>query len=221
MGRGESGGSVGWVMHEYTLTDPSCPPHKICHVTFTGHGKNRKRVPGGDVVNDCQSEPAPKRARVDAASGGWASSGSGWTTTTVDQVSGAVVASADHQEPAQYVLAGEDIKERLQGMSSFAASSNAEPCCFEEYVQAGAPTTEQQLPEHAMMMPQPMVQETAGMAELEHMYLCGGSEDQPEFLASLGVSLDELRDVTGIDVAGIGDMDAGGQSAGDNWGGFQ
>ncbi|CAN6278327.1 unnamed protein product [Urochloa humidicola] len=72
------GGSVGWVMHEYALTDPSFPPIKLCHVSFSGHGRNSKRVPGG------RSDPAPtKRARVDA--GGSASSGSGGsTTTTVD-----------------------------------------------------------------------------------------------------------------------------------------
>lgn len=63
MGRGKKG-SMGWVMHEYTLTEPPCPFLKICHVTFTGHGKWRKRVP--DDESDCQAtgEPASKRPRV-------------------------------------------------------------------------------------------------------------------------------------------------------------
>ncbi|KAF8672629.1 hypothetical protein HU200_049320 [Digitaria exilis] len=62
MGRGKSGGgSTGWVMHEYTVTEPPCPFLKICHIAFTGHGKERKRVP--DEESD---EPASKRARVEA-----------------------------------------------------------------------------------------------------------------------------------------------------------
>ncbi|CAL5047108.1 unnamed protein product [Urochloa decumbens] len=61
--RGKSGGgSNGWVMHEYSLTEPPCPFLKICHVTFSGHGRDAKRVPDGEA-----GEPAPKRARVNAA----------------------------------------------------------------------------------------------------------------------------------------------------------
>ncbi|CAL4888430.1 unnamed protein product [Urochloa decumbens] len=61
--RGKSGGgSNGWVMHEYSLTEPPCPFLKICNVTFSGHGKDAKRVPDGDA-----GEPAPKRARVAVA----------------------------------------------------------------------------------------------------------------------------------------------------------
>ncbi|KAJ1264117.1 hypothetical protein BS78_09G237700 [Paspalum vaginatum] len=48
MGKGEDGGSVGWVMHEYTIAAPPCPFNvRICHVAFTGHGRKRKRVPDG------------------------------------------------------------------------------------------------------------------------------------------------------------------------------
>ncbi|CAL5022518.1 unnamed protein product [Urochloa decumbens] len=54
-GRGESGGSVGWVMHEYALTDPSFPPLKLCHISFSGHCRNSKRVPGQI------SDPAPTK----------------------------------------------------------------------------------------------------------------------------------------------------------------
>ncbi|CAL4888450.1 unnamed protein product [Urochloa decumbens] len=77
--RGKSGGgSNGWVMHEYSLVEPPCPFLKICHVTFSGHGKDAKRVPDGDA-----GEPAPKRARVAAAFA--ASSGSSKTTNLPDQ----------------------------------------------------------------------------------------------------------------------------------------
>ncbi|KAF8721701.1 hypothetical protein HU200_022873 [Digitaria exilis] len=71
-GRGKNGsGSTGWVMHEYTVTQPACPFLKICHVAFTGHGKDRKRVPDGD--EDCQAagdEPVSKRARVEGDANG-------------------------------------------------------------------------------------------------------------------------------------------------------
>ncbi|KAF8647183.1 hypothetical protein HU200_065465 [Digitaria exilis] len=71
-GRGKNGsGSTGWVMHEYTVTQPACPFLKICHVAFTGHGKDRKRVP--DDESDCQvagDEPVAKRARVEADANG-------------------------------------------------------------------------------------------------------------------------------------------------------
>nr|CAB3494580.1 unnamed protein product [Digitaria exilis] len=64
MGRGKSGGgSTGWVMHEYTVTEPPCPFLKICHIAFTGHGKERKRVPDDDS-DECQA--ASKRARIEA-----------------------------------------------------------------------------------------------------------------------------------------------------------
>ncbi|KAF8722956.1 hypothetical protein HU200_022096 [Digitaria exilis] len=64
MVRGKSGGgSTGWVMHEYTVTEPPCPFLKICHIAFTGHGKERKRVPD-DESDECQA--ASKRARIEA-----------------------------------------------------------------------------------------------------------------------------------------------------------
>jgi hypothetical protein len=61
-------GSTGWVMHEYTLTEPSCPFLKICHVTFTGHGKCRKRLPDEESDYRAAGEPASnKRPRVAVA----------------------------------------------------------------------------------------------------------------------------------------------------------
>ena len=49
-GRRRKGGSTGWVMHEYTIAPPRCPPCpvKLCHVAFTGHGQKRQRVPDDD-----------------------------------------------------------------------------------------------------------------------------------------------------------------------------
>ncbi|KAJ1266078.1 hypothetical protein BS78_08G123400 [Paspalum vaginatum] len=64
MGKGEDGGSVGWVMHEYTIAAPPCPLNvRICHVAFTGHGRKRKRVPDGQEAAGRQQ----KSARADAA----------------------------------------------------------------------------------------------------------------------------------------------------------
>jgi hypothetical protein len=185
MGRGESGGSVGWVMHEYALTDPSCPPLKICHVAFTGHGKNRKRLPGGGDVDSQSEEPAPKRARVPSAgTGGSASSGSGSTTTTVDQdYCGVGHSSSEHQEPKQLSLewiSCQLLNDDLQ--SSSLPSSVDQDYCFQEFAQAAAPTTEQQVPDHVMMTPLPMIQQTAGIAKLQEFM---APMDQQEFMMPL------------------------------------
>ena len=87
MGRGKSsgggGGSTGWVMHEYTLTEPACPFLKICHVSFSGHGKGRKRVPDEEYSDCCRTaEPASKRARVDVAAANSGSSTCVYGSTT-------------------------------------------------------------------------------------------------------------------------------------------
>ncbi|CAL4888429.1 unnamed protein product [Urochloa decumbens] len=168
-GRGESGGSVGWVMHEYALTDPSFPPLKLCHVSFSGHGKNSKRVPGpGGQISD----PAPtKRARLDAGCSA-SSSGSGESTmTTVDEgyySATAQVALTGGQDATKSI----DVlsSEALQGMAYLAAPVYGEPFCFDGHVvQAAAPAAVQQVPEHFM------VQDTAGMAGLEHPAGSSGS----------------------------------------------
>ncbi|CAN6237877.1 unnamed protein product [Urochloa humidicola] len=168
LGRGESGGSVGWVMHEYALTDPSFPPLKLCHVSFSGHGRNSKRVPGG------RSDPAPtKRARVDA--GGSASSGSGGSTTTTVDDEGysatAQVALTGGQEATATEWIDGFLNDGLQGMGFAAPADNAEPCFFDGHVvQTAMPAAAQQVPEHLV------VQDTAGLEEgLEHRTGSSGS----------------------------------------------
>ncbi|CAO2045532.1 unnamed protein product [Urochloa humidicola] len=185
----DRGGSVGWVMHEYVLTDPSCRPIKICHISFSGHGRNSKRVPGG--CDGCRSDdPVPtKRARIDAGGGdGSASSGSGGSTTTTDYYSGVGHGSADLLEELQWV----------DDLINDGPPADAEHCCFKEEVvsQAAAPATEQlqlQVPNYLM----PMVQETTGMAKIDHPYVYRGGEDQQEFLAPIEATVDESGDVSG------------------------
>ncbi|KAK3152797.1 hypothetical protein QOZ80_2BG0163740 [Eleusine coracana subsp. coracana] len=55
-------GSIGWVMHEYTVTDH--PSLRICGISFSGHCKKRMRAP-----DDCLAagEPATQRPRLAAA----------------------------------------------------------------------------------------------------------------------------------------------------------
>jgi hypothetical protein len=70
-GRRRRGGSTGCVMHEYTVASPQCPllPVKLCHVSFTGHGQKRQRVPDDDGQGEGQElEPqattAPQHKRA-------------------------------------------------------------------------------------------------------------------------------------------------------------
>ena len=63
------GGSTGWVMHEYTVASPQCPllPVKLCHVSFTGHGQKRQRVPDDDSEGqelEPQAATAPQHKRA-------------------------------------------------------------------------------------------------------------------------------------------------------------
>ncbi|TVT98186.1 hypothetical protein EJB05_56505, partial [Eragrostis curvula] len=61
-------GSLGWVMHEYTITEPHCAAVKICQISFTGHGQKRKRIPDG--CDDCESEPESQSTCVGATPSG-------------------------------------------------------------------------------------------------------------------------------------------------------
>uniref|UniRef100_J3LBU2 NAC domain-containing protein n=1 Tax=Oryza brachyantha TaxID=4533 RepID=J3LBU2_ORYBR len=54
--------STGWVMHEYVVVPPPgsaiVANHSACRISFTGHGKNRKRVPDdyvADAVEDVRA----------------------------------------------------------------------------------------------------------------------------------------------------------------------
>ncbi|CAO2045491.1 unnamed protein product [Urochloa humidicola] len=196
MGKGKDGGSVGWVMHEYTVVSPPCLSQvKICHIAFSGHGRKRKRETD-EQEEECQSEHAPQsqRARVDAmAAGGCSSSGRilNHDSSTVEY------ASADDEERSQLILT-QDIFPRspLLGSSDFpvfppAASANAEQ--YQELEQQ-VPTTEleqqvpsmeeeQQVPsteEQQGMMPQFMAQQSS-MAEPEQV-----SAEELEFWSSIG-----------------------------------
>ncbi|XP_062217650.1 NAC domain-containing protein 86-like [Phragmites australis] len=178
------GGSTGWVMHEYTITKPPCLSLRICHVSFTGHGQKRKRMPDDD---DCQGESSPQRSRVDpAADSGSAISCPGTTTTTFDEGYGAARASADQespqlvltdQEPAQLVFTDEDI-------ALFGGFLEADEETYLEFEEEVSSTQEQV--DH-VLMPPPMVQESS---TAEHLY--GGDEDQQKFWGSLAVDLQSI-----------------------------
>ncbi|KAL6629501.1 hypothetical protein ACP70R_029266 [Stipagrostis hirtigluma subsp. patula] len=99
---GAKSGSTGWVMHEYTLTSPPCPFLKICHITFTGHGQKRQRVP-----DDQEDEPVGQRARLDAAAAAEAPASS---STTMNFVEG--------QEPLLH-LTEQEISEMVDSYLEF------------------------------------------------------------------------------------------------------
>ncbi|CAN6243984.1 unnamed protein product [Urochloa humidicola] len=217
MGKGKDGGSVGWVMHEYTIVSPPCLSQvKICHIAFSGHGRKRKREADAQE-EECQSEHAPQsqRARVDAtAAGGCSSSG-----RMLNHDSGTVeYASADDEEHSQLILA-QDIFPRspLLGSSDFpsATSTNAEQYqeleqqvpSTEEEEQVPCTEEEQQVPSTEVeqgMMPQFMAQQST-MAEPEQV-----SAEELEFWSSIGVDVQssnfaeqELWSLNGVDSNGV------------------
>ncbi|KAF8656172.1 hypothetical protein HU200_060785 [Digitaria exilis] len=135
MGKGKNGGSVGWVMHEYTIATPPCPsPVKICHIAFTGHGRKRERVPGGQ--EDCQTGQA--LPQVDATAAGGGCSGG----MPDDRDSGALVHASADEQGSQPVLTKDNIfsQNPVLGASEFmgfpsAASANAEQYQYQELEQ--------------------------------------------------------------------------------------
>ncbi|CAD6247297.1 unnamed protein product [Miscanthus lutarioriparius] len=99
MGKGKDSGSVGWVMHEYTIAAPPCPsPVKICHVAFSGHGRKRMRVPDGQEV--CQSSG---HARVGATASDLPCSGA-----MLDHCSSGVAYASGDEESSHLVLTDDD-----------------------------------------------------------------------------------------------------------------
>ncbi|TKW38621.1 hypothetical protein SEVIR_1G127300v4 [Setaria viridis] len=160
MGKGKNGGSVGWVMHEYTIAAPPCPSLvKICHIAFTGHGKKRKRVP--DYQEDCQiGQASSQRARVVATAAGGCSGG-----MMFDPDSGAVVYASADQVPTQDNILPQSPLLASSNFLSFpsAASANAEQ--YQELEQQ-VPTTEEKV-----MMPQLMVEYASADEERSQLVL--------------------------------------------------
>ncbi|KAK3152756.1 hypothetical protein QOZ80_2BG0163160 [Eleusine coracana subsp. coracana] len=101
-------GSIGWVMHEYTITDHSSL--RICGISFSGHCKKRMRA----LPDDCLAagEPVTRRLRVadDSASGST-------TSTAFVQDLDMTQASKD-QEPGMPLLSDEEITAMVEEMSN-------------------------------------------------------------------------------------------------------
>ncbi|KAK3152783.1 hypothetical protein QOZ80_2BG0163540 [Eleusine coracana subsp. coracana] len=99
-------GSIGWVMHEYTVIDH--PSLRICGISFSGHCKKRMRAP-----NDCLAagEPVTRRPRVadDSASGSS-------KTALVQDIMAAQNFEEVHQDPLQ-LLSEEEITEMIDELS--------------------------------------------------------------------------------------------------------
>ncbi|CAO2045490.1 unnamed protein product [Urochloa humidicola] len=208
MGKGKDGGSVGWVMHEYTIVSPPCLSQvKICHIAFSGHGRKRKRETD-EQEEECQSEHAPQsqRARVDAmAAGGCSSSG-----RMFNHDSGAVeYVSADDEERSQLILA-QDIFPRspLLGSSDSLAFPSAASANAEQYqeLEQQVPSTEleQQVPSTEEEQQVPSTEEEQ-VAESEQV-----SAEELEFWSSIGVDVQtsnfaeqELWSLNGIDSNGV------------------
>ncbi|CAO2045284.1 unnamed protein product [Urochloa humidicola] len=221
MGKGKDGGSVGWVMHEYTIVSPPCPSRvKICHIAFSEHGRKWKRETD-EQEEECQSEHPPhsQRARVNAmAAGGCSSSG-----RMLNHDSGAVeYALADDEECSQLILT-QDIFPRGPhlGSSDFMAFPSAASANAEQYqeLEQQVPSTEleqqvpstgeeQQVPstgeEQQGMMPQFMAQQST-IAEPEQV-----SQEELEFWSSIGVDVQsskfaeqELWSLNGVDSNGM------------------
>ncbi|KAK3156620.1 hypothetical protein QOZ80_2AG0109670 [Eleusine coracana subsp. coracana] len=101
-------GSIGWVMHEYTITDH--PSLRICGISFSGHCKKRMRAP-----DDCLAagEPMTQRPRLAAAQDDSASAN---TATAFVQDLDTMQASEYH-EPGMPLLYDEEITAMVEEMS--------------------------------------------------------------------------------------------------------
>ncbi|OEL22891.1 hypothetical protein BAE44_0016091 [Dichanthelium oligosanthes] len=195
MGKGKNGGSVGWVMHEYTIAAPPCPsPVKICHIAFTGHGRKRKRVPDGQ--EDSHIGHASQRPRVDATAAGCSCSG-----VMLDRDSGAVVYASAEEQRSQLVLTEDDVftQSPLLGSSDFlgfpsAASGNAEN--YQELEQQVLSTEE-----HQVMVPQLMVQQSSMAEQLSSIGAdvqsinCAGQEFWSSIVVGSNSVVTSIRDM--------------------------
>ncbi|CAL5037859.1 unnamed protein product [Urochloa decumbens] len=201
--RGKSGGgSSGWVMHEYSLMEPPCPFLKICHVTFSGHGKDAKRVPAGEA--GCHAgEPAPKRARVDvtaAANSGSSTCVYGSTAPAMDQGYGAYFPIDQGMQASNQQLLG----------GAYYLPSNAMPyteskeitwsipfaesaACADVYLEQ-VPLTEQHQPTNQQLQ---LVQSYSaacayGSTTTEEPQHDGLDEQEKQFWRSIGIDTDNL-----------------------------
>ena len=175
MGKGKNSGSVGWVMHEYTIAAPPCPSLvKICHIAFSGHGRMRMRVPDGQQVRQSSGH-----ARVGAtvASGSSALPCSG---AMLDHGSSGVAYASGDEESSHLVLIDDDNfrQSPLLGSSDFQGFPSA---VSEQHtgLEAQVPTTEQQ----DTVAPQLMVQQST-MPMVQQL-----SEGELEFWSSIGVDV--------------------------------
>ncbi|CAM0875251.1 unnamed protein product [Alopecurus aequalis] len=74
-------GSTGWVMLEYSVDGPGdCASFKVCHISFTGHGQKRKRVP--DDNEDDSADVTRHQLQVAATS---SSTATGYQDPTGDR----------------------------------------------------------------------------------------------------------------------------------------
>ena len=174
MGKGKNSGSVGWVMHEYTIAAPPCPSLvKICHIAFSGHGRMRMRVPDGQQVR--QSSGHASCATAASSSSALPCSGA-----MLDHGSSGVAYASGDEEPSHLVLIDDDNfrQSPLLGSSDFQGFPSA---VSEQHtgLEAQVPTTEQQ----DTVAPQLMVQQST-MPMVQQL-----SEGELEFWSSIGVDV--------------------------------
>jgi hypothetical protein len=196
MGKGKNSGSVGWVMHEYTIAAPPCSSLvKICHITFSGHGRMRMRVPNGQqvrqssgharvgatVVSGSSALPC-SGAMLDQGSSGvaYASSALPCSGAMLNHGSSGVAYASGDEEPSHLVLIDDDNfrQSPLLGSSDSQGFSSA---ASEQYTELEAQvlTTEQQ----DIVVPQLMGQQST-MPVARQL-----SAGELEFWSSIGVDV--------------------------------
>ena len=174
MGKGKNSGSVGWVMHEYSIAAPPCPSLvKICHIAFSGHGRMRMRVPDGQQVR--QSSGHASCATAASSSSALPCSGA-----MLDHGSSGVAYASGDEEPSHLVLIDDDNfrQSPLLGSSDFQGFPSAASEQYTE-LEAQVPTTEQQ----DIAVPQLMVQQST-MPVAQQL-----SAGELEFWSSIGVDV--------------------------------
>ncbi|KAK3156710.1 hypothetical protein QOZ80_2AG0110800 [Eleusine coracana subsp. coracana] len=130
-------GSIGWVMHEYFITDH--PSLKICSISFTGHCKKRMRAPDGYEEEDslAAGEHATQRPRLaaahdDSALAASSSASASMSTAFVQDLD--TTQASEYQEPGMLLLSDEEITAMVEEMSNAQKPDSA----FQEQLQAMA-----------------------------------------------------------------------------------